>query len=78
MTDPHRDFSCSSSSSINLIPSHNNKKVDIESSLDSYENIFDKDQNNFTTSTIISTINLDNEPLDQILIEHLQKKFQEQ
>jgi hypothetical protein len=64
MTDSHRDFSCSSSSSINIIPS---QKIDFESSLDSYKNVFDKNQNNFTTSTTISDIILDEEPLDQNL-----------
>jgi len=64
MTDSHRDFSCSSLSSINITPSQKN---DIESSLDSYQNIFDKDQNNFSTSTTISAIIHDEEPLDQNL-----------
>jgi hypothetical protein len=65
MTDSHRDFSCSTASSIDPIDIPI-KNIDFESSsLDSYSNFFDKAQHDFTTSSEISFINLDNEPFDQ-------------
>jgi len=63
-TDPHQDFSYSTSSSINSIDIPV-KNIDLESSLDSYSNLFDKDLHNFTTSSKISFVNRDDQQLEK-------------
>ncbi|CAF3885049.1 unnamed protein product [Rotaria sp. Silwood1] len=64
MTDDCRDFSFSTLSSIDPI-NIPLKNTDFESSLDSYSNVFDKVQHNFTTSSEIPCTNLNNEELDK-------------
>ncbi|CAF3842644.1 unnamed protein product [Rotaria sp. Silwood1] len=64
MTDDCRDFSFSTLSSIDPI-NIPLKNTDFESSLDSYSNVFDKAQHNFTTSSEIPCTNLNNEELDK-------------
>jgi hypothetical protein len=53
MTDPHRDFSCSTVSSIDLIDIPI-KNIDFESSLESHFNFFDKTQDDCTSNSAIS------------------------
>jgi hypothetical protein len=63
MTDHHRDFSFSISS---IDPTDiSSKNPDFESSLDSYSNLFNKDQHHFTTSSEVSFVNLDDEQLNE-------------
>lgn len=57
MTDDHdRDSSFATISSIDLLDGRS-KKIDFESSLDSYAHVFDRDRHNFTASSEISFAN---------------------
>ncbi|CAF4263952.1 unnamed protein product [Rotaria sp. Silwood2] len=64
MTDDYRDFSVSTLSSIDPIDIPL-KNIDFESSLDSYSNVFDRVQHNFTASSEIPCIILNNEEVDK-------------
>ncbi|CAF3277725.1 unnamed protein product [Rotaria socialis] len=64
MADDHRDFSFATVSSINPIDIPF-KITDVESSLDSYSNLFDRAQHNFTASSELSYSNLDNDESDK-------------
>ncbi|CAF2119694.1 unnamed protein product [Rotaria magnacalcarata] len=64
MADGHRDFSFSTVSSIDPIDIPF-KITDVESSLDSYSNLFDRAQHNFTASSELSYSNLNNDESDK-------------
>jgi hypothetical protein len=65
MNDSQRDFSCSSlSSSLNRKDIQFNN-IELESSLESSSNFFDKNQHHFSTSSEISFINPNIERLDK-------------
>lgn len=67
MNDPSQDLSFSiSSSSSSINPSNIQlKNTTFESSLDSYSIAFNKADHNFTTSSEVSFINLDDEQFDE-------------